>query len=129
TSGPFLINKGFGALPEFKAINEAAYWDYQRVRVYARTNKVVKKASRQKSDPAASHPAHRIVAPPRPTSCPNCGSKDLEPAPGHGRSLVRDIKVLRHGLKAWVTHPESARCYCPKCQQRVGPSLKHPFAL
>jgi hypothetical protein len=47
---PFpLINKDGAALPEFKAINKAAYWDYQRTRVYVRTSKVIKKASRRSS--------------------------------------------------------------------------------
>ena len=42
---PFiLINKDGAALPEFKAINRAAYWDYQRQRVYVRSSKVIKKA-------------------------------------------------------------------------------------
>jgi predicted RecB family nuclease len=45
---PFpLINKDGAALPAFKTINKAAYWDYQRTRVYVRTSKVIKKASRQ----------------------------------------------------------------------------------
>jgi hypothetical protein len=46
-----LINKDGAALPAFKAINKAAYWDYQRTRVYVRTSKIIKKASRQKWGP------------------------------------------------------------------------------
>ena len=46
---PFLlINKDGAALPAFKAINKAAYWDYQRTRVYIRTSKIIKKASRHR---------------------------------------------------------------------------------
>src|ERR1700732_2268751 len=42
---PFiLINKDGAALPAFKAINRAAYWDYQRQRVYVRSSMIIKKA-------------------------------------------------------------------------------------
>jgi len=51
-----LINKDGAALPEFKAINKAAYWDYQRTRVYVRTSKIIKKASRQRSGSRAKRP-------------------------------------------------------------------------
>jgi hypothetical protein len=32
------------ALPEFEKINAAAYWDYQRSKVYVRTNKVIRQS-------------------------------------------------------------------------------------
>jgi hypothetical protein len=31
------------ALPEFAKINDAAYWDYQRSKVYVRTNSVIRR--------------------------------------------------------------------------------------
>jgi len=34
--------------PDFKAINEAAYWDYQRNKIYVRTNDRLKRISRRK---------------------------------------------------------------------------------
>ena len=51
------------ALPEFEKINAAAYWDYQRSKVYVRANKglrrsVEKKAAAEK--PLASTRAYRI---------------------------------------------------------------------
>ncbi len=35
------------ALPEFAKINNAAYWDYQRSKVYARTNSAIRRITRQ----------------------------------------------------------------------------------
>ena len=35
------------ALPEFAKINNAAYWDYQRLKVYARTNKAIRGSVRK----------------------------------------------------------------------------------
>src|SRR5262249_16380406 len=34
--------------PDFKAINEAAYWDYQRNKVYVRTNDRLRRISRRR---------------------------------------------------------------------------------
>ena len=51
-----LINKDGAALPAFKTINKAAYWDYQRTRVYVRSSKIIKKASRQRSGVLAKRP-------------------------------------------------------------------------
>jgi RNase H-like protein len=36
-----------GALPEFAKINDAAYWDYQRSKVYARTDKAIRRTVRK----------------------------------------------------------------------------------
>ena len=45
------------------------------------------------------------------------------------RSLVHDIKFLRHGAKAWVTCHTCDWRYCPRCERLVGPVLEHPFSL
>ena len=38
------IGKFDGALPEFEKINAAAYWNYQRTKVYVRTSKTIRKS-------------------------------------------------------------------------------------
>ena len=35
------------ALPEFAKINKAAYWDYQRSKVYVRTDKTIRRTIRR----------------------------------------------------------------------------------
>jgi predicted RecB family nuclease len=49
------------ALPEFAKINDAAYWDYQRSKVYARTNKVIRRIVRQSQPRSKSIPVERQV--------------------------------------------------------------------
>ena len=46
------------ALPEFKKINDAAYWDYQRSKVYARTDKVIRRTVRDSQAPKQK--CHRL---------------------------------------------------------------------
>jgi predicted RecB family nuclease len=73
-----LINKDGAALPAFKTINKAAYWDYQRTRVYVRTSKIIKKASRQRSGLRAKRlSTERTVRYPAPCHCSRCGGTDL----------------------------------------------------
>ena len=38
------------ALPEFEKINNAAYWDYQRSKVYARTDKTIRRTVQKSQD-------------------------------------------------------------------------------
>ena len=129
TAGPFLINKGGSALPEFKAINQAAYWDYQRLRVYVRTSKIIKKASSNRNRRMKSHIVRGTLAHPSPTQCPSCNEGELVRHARGSRSLVHDIKFLRHGAKAWVTCHTCDWRYCPRCERLVGPVLEHPFSL
>ena len=42
-----LIDQGDAALPEFVEINKAAYWDYQRHRVFVRSSRTIKKACKK----------------------------------------------------------------------------------
>jgi predicted RecB family nuclease len=48
--------------PDFKAINEAAYWDYQRSKIYVRTNDRLKRISRRKiNNTRGSPPVNKSI--------------------------------------------------------------------
>jgi hypothetical protein len=93
-----LINKDGAALPAFKPINKAAYWDYQRTRVYVRTSKIIKKACRQRLGVRAKRPpTERTVRYPAPRYCSHCGGTDLL----RGRAtnlLMHDIRFMGSGV-------------------------------
>jgi len=64
-------------LPEFQRINEASYWDYQRNRVYVRSNQRLRRLSRETfkrhSTRAQVRPNKVItIEEPRPVSCCHC---------------------------------------------------------
>ena len=124
----FLINKGQGALPEFKQINQAAYWDYQRLHVYARTNKVIKKASKPRKMAMKQHIVRKHFVHAPAVKCPYCGDTGLQPYSG-GSQLVHDIKFVLNGVKAWVTQHRYSRSYCSRCQRMVDSPTEHPFSL
>jgi len=98
-----LMNKDGAALPAFKTINKAAYWDYQRTRVYVRTSKIIKKASRQRSWVRAKRlRTERTVRYPAPTYCSRCGGTDLFRRQARNL-LMHDIRFMDSGAKGWLT--------------------------
>lgn len=61
------------ALPEFKKINDAAYWDYQRSRVYARTDKTIRRCARNRKRRSKSAAVEKEVEVDNvPDLCPRC---------------------------------------------------------
>ncbi len=58
---PQRLGKTEFAFPEFQQINEAAYWDYQREKVYARSGKRLKKLRRRNSNGRSSVPVPKVV--------------------------------------------------------------------
>jgi predicted RecB family nuclease len=106
------FGKFASVLPEFEKINSAAYWDYQRSKVYVRTNKTIRR-SVKKSEKTSKHVAveKEVRVDDRPEFCPKCHSKKLW-APLNLSHLVFDLKFMRQGIKRWVTryHYNSYRC-------------------
>jgi hypothetical protein len=100
---PFiLINKDGAALPEFKAINRAAYWDYQRQRVYVRSSKVIKKACQKTlKRKVKGHPVKHTLGYFDPASCTYCGGVALIKS-GTTDVFVHDIRFTHSGVKGWV---------------------------
>ena len=54
TSRPYSFGKNEFAFPELAKITKWAYWDYQRDRVYVRTNKIIKAIAKRRD--SLEHP-------------------------------------------------------------------------
>jgi transposase-like protein len=101
-------------IPELETINRAAYWDYQRERVYVKS----KHRPRRRSLPGPS--ARRVAAPnktieyARPNFCPQCSSKTIQ---RHGRTsrTIIDLQFMRYGIKRWITRHILYRYRCKSC--------------
>ena len=127
---PFiLINKDGAALPEFKAINRAAYWDYQRQRVYVRSSKIIKKACHKTLTRKVKRlPVKQTLAYSAPVSCTYCGGAALLKW-GTTDVFVHDIRFTQSGVKGWVTRHICENWYCVKCQRLVRPPGTTKFAF
>jgi hypothetical protein len=121
--------------PDFKAINEAAYWDYQRNKIYVRTNDRLKRISQKRVNNSARGPAvsKSIQAKEnRPAFCPKCNSTRFY-RNGRFSSVVYDLHFSSAGVRRWVVRHDFNRYQCRNCkngynelprQERFGAHLK-----
>jgi predicted RecB family nuclease len=116
-------NQAMYAVPDFGYINARAYFDYQRERVFVRTNTAVRKSqghhrSRQGKKDTRTNRHIELSS----QECPSCGGTALAWHPN--RSLARlafDLRLTRSGIKRWVTRFTTAWHHCPGCRTRFLP--------
>lgn len=105
-------------LPEFNKINEAAYWDYQRSKVYVRSKGWLRRqrkvANRQSMRKA---PVSKLIVmnEERPAACPRCASALIYRI-GRTSQTVYDLKFSPVGVKRWVVRYSHRRFICWKCK-------------
>jgi predicted RecB family nuclease len=122
------------ALPEFEKINNAAYWDYQRSKVFVRTNKGVMRTVRKSEHRRnVSAVEKEIIVDDAPARCPKCSASKLWGYPKRRSNLVYDLKFSRKGVKRWAVKYRYGQYRCSGCHaemtfyQRVsqyGPGLR-----
>ena len=112
------------AIPDYEIINRCAYFDYQRAKVYVRTNRVARKnVARKRRDKKRKknlRPAHlvQISAP----KCPHCGGDNLSMTVDSRLSRISyDLVVSRAGIKRKVFHVKTAWHWCADCRKRFLP--------
>jgi len=104
-------------LPEFKAINEAAYWDYQRNRVYVRTDGLSKPYRRKRAGKNRVRPNRVVhVQDPRPERCPRCDATLIYKWGTYGQT-VYDLRFTNTGIKRWVVRFVFQRFICWQCKR------------
>lgn len=121
---------------EFRLVADAAYFDYQRNRIYVRTSSKVKRYQRRLKKLGAIEVGrpnktidHTV------TACPRCKSDDLVLDYQEGTSkYAYDLRVSRGAIRKWVTRRRIPRHECDSCkhvftpggprsQQRLGHNL------
>ena len=104
-------------LPEFQKINEAAYWDYQRSRVYVRSGtrlprqKALKQGLRMRLRPNKTI----IVEEGRPASCCRCNGTLIYKW-GRYSQTIFDLRFSPGSIKRWVTRYSFSRYICWNCK-------------
>lgn len=105
-------------LSDLEQINSAAYWNYQRDRVFVRSGVSKKKTTR----PSMSKPitsAEMAVFIKTQTSCPNCGKRGRKKARLLPRT-VRDIVFGRNSVKGRVVKYVFQTYSCRSCGREYG---------
>jgi hypothetical protein len=121
------------ATPEFQKINQAAYWDYQRERVFVRK----KLYADGGAIPCPRRRRTRVRRPDKvvwvegsvPASCVRCQSKMIWKA-GCQSQTIADIAFSRRGIRRQITRYAIQRYRCGICrEQKESPQPKTYFGL
>jgi predicted RecB family nuclease len=102
-------------LPGFEHLNKCAYFDYQRQKVFVRTNekfKAIHKQSRR-NERLSQRVNKRIELSCK--RCPACGTKRIRSLQRIARKVI-DLKYSSAGVKKWVVKYVTWRYKCEKCE-------------
>ena len=107
------------ALPEFQQINVAAYWDYQRSKVYVRSNPRLRGATRKgrKRGLLKLPPVNQVilVEEQRPTCC-LCCKATLIYKTGRYSQVTYNLRFFPAGVKRWIVRYVYHRYLCWQCK-------------
>ena len=99
--------------PEFDSINKSSYFDYQRERVFVRTNKKLRKVIKKEAD-KKHFPIDKkteLTA----LRCPKCKSYGLlKNTDKQKAKSILDLKFSKHGVKKWIILYSAHKYACPK---------------
>jgi predicted RecB family nuclease len=121
------------AMPEFTMINQAAYWNYQRSKVYVRTDKIVRRTIAKEKGKSKNISIEREeFNRQEPDTCVRCGSTKFW-SPLKGSRIVYDLRFMKKGVKRWVVRQHYTKSRCALCKaelthlarvSRYGPHLR-----
>jgi predicted RecB family nuclease len=119
----YKFGKNNFSTPDLEYINQAAYWDYQRERIYLRSSPVLNRDRRKKRrSRVKSLPVNKVVECEYtlPSCCPKCGATKLSK---HGRKsrTVCDIKFGKSGIKRWNVRYIFQWYICTICRYKFLP--------
>ncbi len=107
------------ALPEFEKINDAAYWDYQRSKVYARADKAIRRAvGRSEGKRKNATVEKEVTVGDVPETCPRCYATKFWAYRGRSH-VVYDLKFTRRGIKRWAVRYGYNMYRCSECRQEM----------
>lgn len=112
------------ALQDFSFINERAYFDYQRDKVFVRTSKILQKRQARKRTKRwkKNRRVNREVVITS-QSCPYCfGTVLFQRQNRRFARLAFDLRVTRGSIKKWVTRYRTSWHHCAGCRKRFLPT-------
>ncbi len=107
---------------EFEKINAAAWWDYQRDRIWIRSKKLEHskplQLRRAHLGPRSHLPVSRTIIYPKLFSCPSCGG-NLAERPVCKRILY-DLAFGKSSVKRWIVRCQFHYYWCSDCARKFG---------
>jgi predicted RecB family nuclease len=121
---------------DFAFINKRAYFDYQRLRVYARTGKTLKRRERlrQQNRNRTMRASQKVEI--TAAKCPECGCGDLIPVTKRSLSMgmvtrvkrALDLRITQIGVRRRVVEYRAVSYRCARCESYFAPGHYHRLA-
>ncbi len=107
--------------PDLAQINKCSYFDYQKNRVYLRSNKGRPKAPiKTRCLNKKRQRVNKVVIHSKPEICDRCGSHELKVSGSYKKDIV-DLKIFPGGIRAWNERHKAKRYKCKHCGQVLYP--------
>ena len=118
---PYIFRRNEFFFPVFDRINKCSYFDYQREKIYVRTNPAVKRnLHREKNRFKKPVKINKFVECSRPTVCSRCRFTQVFIHCPVSKT-VNDLKLFDGGIKRWIVKYISNRYICPRCKKTFLP--------
>lgn len=118
---PYRFGRNTFVIPEFDYINKCAYFDYQRTKVYWRTDNNLKKSQQRKRKLTGRHQTfNKVIRLENQKRCPACKSRKIWRHTTNSRTIY-DIRFAATGVKKWITRIIVRRFQCTKCRKTFAP--------
>ena len=118
---PRLYKRNTFYSPELDRINQCAYFDYQREKIFFRTNKLLKKKFHTaEANKIITTRINKIIECERPLKCAYCPSKKIYKHNPVFKN-VRDLKIFNGGIKRWNVKYLTYRYICNVCKRTFLP--------
>jgi hypothetical protein len=107
------------ALPDLEFVNQCAYFDYQREKVFLRTNDAIRKADsiKKKNKRTRKLRINKVIEV-RSRKCPNCDGTSLVRHESDMRTkLCYDLNISESGIRRQVILCKAALHYCKTCNR------------
>jgi len=113
---PYGFKRNAFFFPDLDVINKAAYWDYQREKVYIKSNRRLSRKSKTATRSLKGLSPNKHIQCLPPTECPHCGSKRIQGYDSSKR-IIRDLKFTSSGVKRWIVCYHFLRHICRRCER------------
>ena len=123
---PYRFARNKFSMPGLEYINQAAYWDYQRDKIYVRSSEHLKRVSRKNAKSRdKAFPINKVVECKflRPTYCSKCAAKQINKY-GRMSKIIYDLKFGQDGVKRWIVKYVFNLYICCQCKSTFVPQRK-----
>lgn len=131
---PFSLQNNTEYGEDFQFINKAAYFDYQRSKIYWRNERKPSLIPKPKKNQKLKHhgrgypvwtpkKVHEIVQLPVLKKCPNCGHGKLYRSVKQRTFRQTDLKFTATGIKQWTIEYHSSGGKCAKCAMKYNDNI------